>query len=676
MSVRASAVLAMSFLLVPAAQANWFHKKIETNIDLHKQIGDGISAIAQPTITSAETAGRNVVSDADRIAGARLAEADRIAGTRLADVDALAARHIGGVDVLLEQRIGQIDRIAATRLAQVDSIVDKDIKRVDAVAAARIADVDALLKARVTDVDALLKANIADIDRVLGARIDEVDQIAERRFGNVETIIAKANATLGGALLRLLGFACLVIFAAAAAWRIYKESAGAWPEGGSLFSRIGAWWGKVRHRLPWQVAGAAVAIGVLFVIFVQFIPMGTTETLERMHLAEMHRSLRGLDLTEAKYHASQLKVLDPTNSAYRGYALKIDLLRDVLSRPALYQTAAGIHQTLARIEQAELQLGEQKDRDIETIKALIVFRTNPSRASEHDAAMLCAAALEREVPEAVEARMFGRDKPAHMPSDGGFALQPLAVNYVENYLAHPLAAVEADAGAGEGAPKEYTAEQLAALASRAKSAPAPERALTPLAHVLTFDELVRALDAKSLPAYRRMIAAHAAKNVEATRAAAREVVAAWEEFDDALASHHSLDETSAAYAVFALNDAVVTRARAYALSSGAAIPPPLTEKNYPQPAARAKLLPPRVMWAKRYLGAPGFMREMLSFQECERFQRNEAAAIAYETAVAAGDKFKAAMAAAALGIDDAEGLAPEQKKAVAKAAGEAAVPAL
>jgi hypothetical protein len=647
---RASAVLAVSLLVIPAAQGKWFAKKVGAHVDLHKQLGDGISAIAQPTINSAETAGRTILGEADRIAGARIEQ-----------VGALADKQVGHVDVLLEHRIGQVDRIAATRLAQIDGIFDKDIKRIDNIAAARINDIDGRLKARVADVDALLKGNIADVDRLLGARIGEVDQIAERRLGNVETIIAKSTATLGGAVLRLIAFACLVIFAVAATWRIYKESTGAWPADGTLFGRVAIWWRKVRHRLTWQIASAAVAIGVLFVVFMQFIPVGTTETLERMHLGEMHRSLRGLDLTEAKYHASQLKVLDPTNSAYRGYALKIDLLRDVLSRPALYLTAAGIHQTLARIEQAELQLGEQRDRDIETLKALIVFRTNPSRGSAHDAAMLSAAALEREVPEHVEASMFGKAKPLHMPSDGGFALQPLAVAYVENYLSHPLAEVERD----EDAPKEYDRTRLAALVSKSKS-----DGLTPLSHVLTFDALVRELNSKSLPAYRRMVEA---KDVATRQAAAREVIAAWEAFDDALASRHSIDDTSAAYAVFGLNDAIVTRAKAYVQSKRAAIPPALNEKNYPQAAVRARMLPPRVVWAKRYLGVSGSMRDLLTLQEAERFQRHERAAIEFESAYASGDRYRAALAGAALGIDLDEGLTQEQRKAVAKAAAAAPV---
>src|SRR5437868_4758996 len=374
---RASAAVAVSFLVVAAADGSWFSEKVAANVDLKRQIGTGIGIIAQPTIESAQTAAQGLLDDADRRVGARLGQ-----------VDPLVDKQLGKVDVLLENRIGQVDRITATRLGDVDTLVDKDIKKIDAVAAQRIGQIDDLLKARTYDLDSLLRVNINDVDERIGARIQQIDELTERRFGNVETLAAKSTAALGGAVLRLIAFACLVIFAVAAVWRVYVESTGAWPNDGSLFSRIAAWWRKVHGRLGWQLGGAAVCIVALFVVFIQFIPSGGSEQLEQTHLRELKRSLAALDLTEAKYHASQLKILDPTNVVYRGLALKIDLVRDVLSRPALYQTAAGIHQTLSRIEQAEVQLEPRSDRDVAVLKALVLFRTNPSRQSEHDAAML------------------------------------------------------------------------------------------------------------------------------------------------------------------------------------------------------------------------------------------------------------------------------------------------
>src|SRR5207244_4749276 len=107
-----------------------------------------------------------------------------------------------------------------------------------------------------------------------------------------------------------------------------------------------------------------------------------------------------------------------------------------------------------------------------------------------------------------------------------------------------------------------------------------------------------------------------AELMEARRSAARAVIKAWEDFDDALAAHHSLDDTSAAYAVFTLDDALVSRARAYAASTKSDIPLPLSAANYPDPASRARMLPPRVMWAKRYLSNAGSsVQYVLAYQE-------------------------------------------------------------
>ena len=654
------ASVAVSLLFVGTAEASWFNDRIAKNVDLKKQVGTGIAVIAQPTIDASQNAAQTVLDEADRRVGARIGQIDPLVDRQLGKVDPYVDRQLVKVDALLENRIGQVDRIAAMRLKDIDKILDKDIKRIDALAAQSIARIDATLQARVLDVDKLLRSNISDVDERIGARIQQIDELTDRRLGNVETLAAKSTAALGSAVLRLIAFACLLVFAAAAVWRVYVESTGAWPADGSIFARLSAWWRKVYNRLGWQLGAAAVCIVGLFFVFIQFIPSGSSDKLVETHLRELHRSLAALDLTEAKYHVSQLKILDPTNAAYRAYAMKIDLVRDVLSRPALYQTSVGINRTLSRIEQAELQLEPQHDRDIDTLKAYILFRTNPSRQSEHDAAMICAAALER------------------ADADDGFALQPLAVNFVQNYLTHPLPSAESEADA----PKEYPSDALAALVAKgSKRAP-----LTPLSPVLTYDELVRTLMTTSLPAYRRMLDAQAslagapaARRTEllATRtAAAREVIKAWEDFDEALASHHSLDDTSAAYAVFTLNDALVSRARAYALSTKPDIPLPLSDKNYPDAATRARMLPPRVMWAKRYLADAGAsVQYLLAYQESDRFRQYESAAVDFERAFAIAPRgFDAALAAARLGLDvDAASLSPEQRKTVEQALREAPV---
>jgi hypothetical protein len=382
MRSRIFAVALLVFATTLPLHASWLSDVTGVNIDVNRQVGTGIGSMAQPTINAFETSGHRLIADADDRAAARLVQADTILAKQLSALDATASNQIANLDMRLEQRIGQIDRVAAQRLDQVDQILDKNIQRVDATAAARIAQIDQILQARTTDVDAMLKADIRDVDERIGLRIEQLDQLTERRLGNLDTIATKSAATLSAALLRLVAFACLVIFAAAALWRTYVESAAAWPKAGSLIVRLRTWWKAVHAKLFWQVSSAAICMVILFVAFATSLPIDGSPALQRAHEADFHRSVNALDLINAKYHASQLKILDPPNHIYRGYALKVDLMRDILTRPALYQTSAGLHETVARIEQAEAQFAPEHDSDIDTLKALLVFRTNPTRENE------------------------------------------------------------------------------------------------------------------------------------------------------------------------------------------------------------------------------------------------------------------------------------------------------
>ena len=88
------------------------------------------------------------------------------------------------------------------------------------------------------------------------------------------------------------------------------------------------------------------------------------------------------------------------------------------------------------------------------------------------------------------------------------------------------------------------------------------------------------------------------------------------------------------------------------------------------------MLPPRVMWMKRYVANAGVsVQSVVVSQEAERFRRYESAAIELEKAfVAAPASFPAALAAARLGIDfDVTTLPPEQRKTVEQAMREAQV---
>ena len=642
-----NSVCAIAFLAIALpTYASWLSDVTGVNIDLNKQIGTGVSGMAQPTINAFETSGHRLIENADRRAEARIAQVDTVLTKQLGEIDRIAQTRIEDLDLRIEQRIAQIDRMAASRLDQVDRILGDNIKRVDATAAARIAQIDSVLQARTADVDAMLKADIREIDERIGIRIEQLDQMTERRLGNLDTIASKSSATLSAALLRLVAFACIVIFAAAALWRIYVESTTAWPKVGSLFARLRQWWGAVRGRLFWQVGAAAVCVLILFVGFVTTLPIDGSNALAKAHEVDFLRSMRALDLINAKYHASQLKILDPPNPVYRAYALKVDLMRDVLTRPALYQTAAGLTETIARIEQVEAQFHPARDPDIETLKALVVFRTHPTRENEHRAAMLCASALDAPPPARTLAGLLGRSTAAAAENTNEFALRPLTLAYIDNYLSHPLPVeMQPDAGDAE-APKHYSPEQLRQILTKHRRNEKSRRVAQPLhalAQVLAYDQLVRDLTSSSVPAYFRMVQQQALleRAPEADRAAivakrnaeAQTIIGAFQTFDSAIDERRAIGESSAAYAVFALNDAIYTRARAYLQPNTNAVPPKLDATNYSSDSVRVQMLPPRTVWAKRYLsGLETTLDRVITYQEAEQFKKQEAAAIQFETA--------------------------------------------
>src|SRR5207253_2876068 len=110
-------------------------------------------------------------------------------------------------------------------------------------------------------------------------------------------------------------------------------------------SKKTAQWG---YRTAITVAPQLVLVGLLLGIFVlgcYLIPGKPSE--EKAHFVDLYkknydRCLRTLDLTEARYYASQLQFLDPTDIAYRGYVIKTEIMRNILSRPAVTQNGDGL----------------------------------------------------------------------------------------------------------------------------------------------------------------------------------------------------------------------------------------------------------------------------------------------------------------------------------------------
>jgi hypothetical protein len=148
------------------------------------------------------------------------------------------------------------------------------------------------------------------------------------------------------------------------------------------------------------------------------------------------------------------------------------------------------------------------------------------------------------------------------------------------------------------------------------------------------------------------------------RARAEEVLAAWKEFDLRVQSVPGLAGSPVVLAIFRLDDAVVTRALWFIENPEANTGAPLLAElgtTEADAALKLKLAPPRVAWARRY----GTLlderpRDVVEFQEAERWKQDERAARAFEEALVAwrmagsgaGEalRLKAALAAAELGL--------------------------
>src|SRR5262249_43530580 len=147
--------------------------------------------------------------------------------------------------------------------------------------------------------------------------------------------------------------------------------------------------------------------------------------LVKVHSDALREGLTSLDFAQVRYHAAQLAILEPENGVHRALALKAELIRTALGRPALLMHPAGVQELIALVNQVEGSFsalpGKPIDPDVLVVKAYILWQVGSSRRDEQEAATLCAQALE--IP--------AKDQRA------GFLLHPVARNYIERFLYQP-----------------------------------------------------------------------------------------------------------------------------------------------------------------------------------------------------------------------------------------------
>jgi len=550
-------------------------------------IGGLVDSATAPTIDHAKSAGHELIADLDG---------------RMKD-------RILQVDDVLKKGIGELDTSLQNRLIQADDAMRK-----------RIDQFDGAMAGRIEQINVVLATSIDRVDDVLGKRLDELDALSEKRIGNLDVVTTKAAYTFEGALNRFVLSACLTILIAVILYSIYRQAGASLGE-----EKVRSWktWRAAILKTKWtwisQAALALMVVGVFYAIAVMIpgSPRAQAEALAQVHEKAFETSLEMLDLQRAQYYASQLVLLRPGDNKMRAWAIKAELLRDLLNRPTLLQTEQGIGEHLVRIQQCEQLLGNSVDPDICVAKAIISWLLGSIRQLEFEAANFCAQAL--------------------ADPNRQFALRPIAVNYLENYVHNPIPQDAIVKDAGSTSMSSFA--DLQKCLTDAKQSKSSKSSGSQLAYLADYDALVRDLDEKSTKAYIAMVDAHAAymaskdpqkKADRKTRA--KEVTDAWEAFGKGLRGCPTLIGTTAPLAAFMLNDATLVRAKWYFKNDSDAdlvedVAPTLVSAK----GNRNDYTPFRVELSKTYdVIVPENARRLLETQEYKRYVDCESDAIEFE----------------------------------------------
>jgi hypothetical protein len=222
-----------------------------------------------------------------------------------------------GINIDLNKQVGTgIAAMGAPTIDAFGQTGQRLIDQMDQKLGARLASITQFTDAEVTRVQGIVTESIRTIDADIEENLNRADEIIEKRLGNVDTIMTKSALTFEGVIRRLLLTGCILVFVAVACWRIYK---------------LGLNWTK----LGWEMGGIAVSVVLLLGIF-YLLPHSDVNNLISQHMNSYDNSMRVLDFRQARYHAAQLRILDPGNEQYLALDNKATLLQDVLLRPVFY----------------------------------------------------------------------------------------------------------------------------------------------------------------------------------------------------------------------------------------------------------------------------------------------------------------------------------------------------
>ena len=191
-----------------------------------------------------------------------------------------------------------------------------------------------------------MTTSIRQVDAVAEERLDQLDEIAARRVENLDVIATKQSLSLEGMLVRiaaLVGFVALIAFVA---WRAFREAADALSY--AKTKKLSAWTTlgtKAGVRFLPQLALAAGGAALLWHLS-NVLPRDSVRRADEQ-IAQQRRAfdaaVESLDVVAARYHASQLEILEPAAAEdHRRRLNKVVLLHAVFTRPGQLRTPEGL----------------------------------------------------------------------------------------------------------------------------------------------------------------------------------------------------------------------------------------------------------------------------------------------------------------------------------------------
>ena len=252
------------------------------------------------------------------------------------------------------------------------------------------------------------------LDDILQRQLREADLLLESRLGTLDVVLTKNTQELSSSLKRLLIFVLIFSALGYILWLLYVRKFVDNRPIAPYLPRMGA------------ILGLSLSLAALvYVVTLANDAIARKEVLSSFE-SNFGKSLKEQNFDYAVYYSTQLQFIDRFNEKYNAQAEKARLLRDVFSRPALYRSANGARELLARLGNAQkgyVRATGRLDVDLNILYGFAIWQRGDDRFSEYVAASILADQLK----QASESN--GQDAPT---------LLPFAVYYLTSYLANPL----------------------------------------------------------------------------------------------------------------------------------------------------------------------------------------------------------------------------------------------